>query len=127
MGEWLKRKRAKRFKHLASAARAQLLEEQNLFSSFPEVLRRVFNCTFITGREKLGVGDIVIVVDQGDPLVRVLYDQSLVGYVDASGSQSLRESLFTVEAAQNMIVGKVKSIGLLTKSFAIVLNDSNTP
>ncbi len=127
MGSGLQILRAKAFKHKGNKAKEELLESQNLFSNNPEILRHVFKCIPTNDQHTLAVGDTVFITDQGEELVRVLYDKSHIGNVDASGSKLLRKALFSIPDAQNVTVGTVHSLATLTKKFSVVLDDPNAP
>lgn len=125
MGECMQRQRAKRFKHLSSEAREKLLDAQNLFSDFPEIQRRIFKCVFANGRVPLKVGETLLLVDQGDELIRVILDQALVGYVKSDDSQFLRATVFADDRASSIAVAMVHSVAQLTDTFDVVLNEAN--
>ena len=126
MGECLQRQRAKRFKHLANKARTELLDAQDLFSQFPEMRRRILNCNFLKDQDGLTVGETVFLVDQGEDRIRVLSDQLLVGYVDTTGSQLLRNSIFSVSSAHSITIAQVYSIAELTDEFTVILDEPST-
>lgn len=125
MGKGMQRRRAQRFKHLASQARERLLDAQDLFSDFPEILRRILKCTSVDGSTMVSVGCTLYLVDQGEDLVRVLMDKTLVGYVDAPDSALLRETVFSVTAAHGIALARVQSVAALTPTFSVVLDDSH--
>ena len=121
MGEGIQRARAKQFKHRASKSKAAVLDAENLFSRFQEVFRRIFKCKFVDGHGPLSVGDLVYLVDQGEPLVRVLLDNTVVGHVDDAGTKDLRASVFSIDDTRGIVVAEVKSIAELTDTFTVAL------